>query len=232
MANPNSTLAFESRFGPQSNLIDVAAFLQSARNQTPLQSGEVDHEIMQECRCVIPRPLANKVTKDQHSVDDLKASLEDVLNNPRLAAHVLKNHELTVNAIHESADASGKRKRRRMNLPEPALEHPEVTALQQKLDAVKLKSWPYLLDSAAFLRGPRFTDLNPFTEPVCKQTHQSHNSLTLSFPSETVAILECGQRVLKRGGCVNCDSVSSIAIPVYSCSTELAARCVVFPKPR
>ena len=91
------------------------------------------------------------------------------MNNPRLAAHVLKNHELTVNAIHESADTSGKRKRRRMNLPEPALEHPEVTALQRKLDAVNLKSWPFLLDSAAFLRGPRFTDLNPFTEPVCKQ---------------------------------------------------------------
>ena len=107
------------------------------------------------------------IHKDQRSVDDLKSSLEDVLNNPRLAAHVLKNHELTVNAIHESADASGKRKRRRMNLPEPALEHPEVTALQRKLDAVKLKSWPYLLDSATFLRGPRFTDLNPFTQPVC-----------------------------------------------------------------
>ena len=116
----------------------------------------------------------NKVHKDQHSVDDLKSSLEDVLNNPRLAAHVLKNHEFTVNAIHESADTSGKRKRRRMNLPEPAFEHPEVTALQRKLDAVKLKSWPFLLDSAAFLRGPRFTDLNPFTEPVCEQTRLIH----------------------------------------------------------
>lgn len=50
MANPNSTLAFESRFGPQSNLIDVTAFVRSARNQTSLQAGEVDHEIIQECR--------------------------------------------------------------------------------------------------------------------------------------------------------------------------------------
>lgn len=106
------------------------------------------------------------VDKDRDSLDDLRSPLEGVLNNPRLVAHVLKSHELTVNAIHESADTSGKRKRRRMNLPEPALEHPEVTALQRKLDAVKLKSWPYLLDSAAFLRGPRFTDLNPFTGPV------------------------------------------------------------------
>ena len=118
-------------------------------------------------RYLAPNPFSNGIHKDRNSVDDLKRSLEDVLNDPRLAAHVLKNHELTVNAIHESADASGKRKRRRMNLPEPALEHPAVTALQRKLDAVKLKSWPYLLDSATFLRGPRFTDHNPFTQPVC-----------------------------------------------------------------
>ena len=103
-------------------------------------------------------------------MNDLKTSLEDVLDDPRLAAHVLKNHEFTVNVIHESADTSGKRKRRRINLPEPALEHPEVTALQRKLDAVKLKSWPYLLDAAVFLRGPRSTDLNPFTEPVSGST--------------------------------------------------------------
>ena len=103
------------------------------------------------------------------------------MNNPRLAAHALKNHELTVNAIHESADASGKRKRRRMNLPEPALEHPEVTAIQRKLDAVKLKSWPYLLDSAAFLRGPRSTDLNPFAEPVCWHPRFTTHSFPLRF---------------------------------------------------
>lgn len=53
MANPNSILAFESRFGPQSDLIDVAAFVQSASDQPPFQPGEVDHDLIQECRCVI-----------------------------------------------------------------------------------------------------------------------------------------------------------------------------------
>ena len=185
MANPNSILAFESRFGPHSNRIDVAAFVWSASDQLPLQAYEADHDVIQECRCEI-FPLSLTPSQigthgDQLSVDDLKSSLEDVLNDPRLAAHVLKNHELTVNAIHESADTSGKRKRRRMNLPEPALEHPEVTALQRKLDAVKLKSWPFLLDSAAFLRGPRFTDLNPFTAPVRTQTHPAIISVVLSY---------------------------------------------------
>ena len=53
MANPNSILAFESRFGPQSSLIDIAAFVQSASNLTPLQVDEVDHDVIEECRCVI-----------------------------------------------------------------------------------------------------------------------------------------------------------------------------------
>ena len=53
MANPNSILAFESKFGPQSNLIDVAAFVRSASNQTSLQVDEVDHDVAQECRCVL-----------------------------------------------------------------------------------------------------------------------------------------------------------------------------------
>jgi len=133
----------------------------------PSRRGRSRHHPRVQVRYLTPNPLSNGIHKDRYSVDELKRPLEDVLNNPRLAAHVLKNHELTVNMIHESADTSGKRKRRRMNLPEPALEHQEVTALQRKLDAVRLKSWPYRLDSAGFLRGPRFTDLNPFTEPVC-----------------------------------------------------------------
>lgn len=53
MANPNSILAFESRFGPQSNLIDVASFVQSASNQTSLQVSETDDDIIQECRYVV-----------------------------------------------------------------------------------------------------------------------------------------------------------------------------------
>ena len=52
MANPNSVLAFESRFGPQSNLIDIADFAQSASTKIPLQVNEVGHDVVQECRSV------------------------------------------------------------------------------------------------------------------------------------------------------------------------------------
>ena len=177
---------------------------------------------------------SNRTDRDQHSVVDLKALLEDVLNNPRLAAHVLKNHELTVNAIHESADTSGKRKRRRMNLPEPALEHPEVTALQRKLDAVKLNAWPYLLNSAAFLRGPRSTDLNPFTEPVRKWLRSAALRLSVSaearspFSSETLIIPEHGYCIIERPGCVDCNSVSQTAVQTDRSGAELTTCCIIF----
>ena len=178
----------------------------------------------------------NEIYRDKYSVDDLKSSLEDVLNDPRLAAHVLKNHELTVNAIHESADTSGKRKRRRMNLPEPALEHPEVTALQRKLDSVKLKSWPFLLDSAAFLRGPRFTDLNPFTEPVCKRTRPTTSQsffpaeACFAFLSEIVVITERSYGVFESRSYVDRDGVLPIAISVDRRGSQLATCRVIFSK--
>lgn len=52
MANPNSILAFESRFGPHSNLIDVAEFVQSASDKSPFQVDDINHDIVQECRSV------------------------------------------------------------------------------------------------------------------------------------------------------------------------------------
>jgi snRNA-activating protein complex subunit 3 len=93
--------------------------------------------------------------------------LLNVLNNPRLTAYVLKTHEYSVNSINESADASNKRKRKRYKLPEPSQEHPEVIALRARMDNIKLKCWPLALDAALFVRGPKFTDQNPFTRPVC-----------------------------------------------------------------
>ena len=60
MANPNSILAFESRFGPSSNLIDVAAFVQSASDNPQLPVDEINHDIAQECRSV---PLSAATVK-------------------------------------------------------------------------------------------------------------------------------------------------------------------------
>lgn len=121
----------------------------------------------------------------QYRVDDIRAPLEDALSNPRLAAYVLKSHDQSVNIIHESADTSTKRKRKRFNLAEPAEEHPEVTALQTKLDSMQLKCWPLTLDSALFMRGPKYTDHNPFTQPV-RYPSPLESIVPNPFCSETV----------------------------------------------
>ncbi|KAI0949381.1 hypothetical protein AcW1_009012 [Taiwanofungus camphoratus] len=75
-------------------------------------------------------------------------------------AHVMRTHEAIVHSIYETADPSGRRKRKRTTLPEPAEEHAEVTAFRLKLDSVQLKSWPLTLHSASFIRPPKHSDHN------------------------------------------------------------------------
>lgn len=52
------------------------------------------------------------------------------------------------------------------------------------------------------------------------------------IPSETDIVLGCGYRVLEQRGRVDCDGISSAAIPVDRCGTELATCLVVFSKSR
>jgi snRNA-activating protein complex subunit 3 len=75
------------------------------------------------------------------SVADIKSSIEEVLGDPTLYAHITKTHETNVYLIHEHADTSGRRKRKRPGVLDPAHEVPAVTAFQKTLDSVQLKSW-------------------------------------------------------------------------------------------
>ena len=76
------------------------------------------------------------------SVEDLRTQLNDVVSNPRLMAHTMHTHELFVQAVHEGADTSNRRKRKRITVTEPAYEHPEIRPLRNSLDNVQLQSWP------------------------------------------------------------------------------------------
>ena len=69
-----------------------------------------------------------------------------MLNNPTLYAHLTKTHETNVYLIHEHADTSGRRKRKRPGVLDPAHEVPIVTAFQKTLDSIQLKSWQCVLD--------------------------------------------------------------------------------------
>lgn len=75
------------------------------------------------------------------SVSDLRTEVENVVNNPSLITHAIKMHEAAVNHIYNHADTSGRKKRKRAELIDPLDETPAVTALQNKLDGIHLKSW-------------------------------------------------------------------------------------------
>lgn len=73
---------------------------------------------------------------------DVQKSLNDVIMEPRLMAHVMRSHELFTHSIYETADLSGRKKRKRPAVEEPTEEHSQVTALRRTLEAIRLKSWP------------------------------------------------------------------------------------------
>lgn len=83
-----------------------------------------------------------KMLNIYHSVSDLHGQLHDVISNPRLMAHTMQSHEVFVQSVHETADTSSRRKRKRTAISEPAHEHPEITTLRNTLDNVQLQSWP------------------------------------------------------------------------------------------
>ena len=69
--------------------------------------------------------------------------VDDVVVNPSLMAYVTRTHDASVQAVHETADTSNRKKRKRISITEPDQEKPEVTALLNKLNEIQLKSWPY-----------------------------------------------------------------------------------------
>ena len=155
----------DSHFGPASDPIDIAQFIWAATElelQAPTSMpifsispasvagfeamGQLPEEykdsIAEECRYELFYQLkssSNQLRSD--SVTSIKSSIEDVLNNPTLYAHVTKTHETNTYLIHEHADTSTRRKRKRPGVLDPAHEVPAVTALQKTLDNVPLKAW-------------------------------------------------------------------------------------------
>lgn len=162
--------SYESYFGPASEPINIGAFVQSTHVETqPQPTGgyvcrtssasiagfdilsklpeEYRTSLSAECRYVSSGPRQWCLIWrcwHQTSVADVVSPVEEVLNNPALYAHVTKTHETNVYIVHEHADASRRRKRRRPGILDPASESPIVTNLQRKLDNIQLKCRPYV----------------------------------------------------------------------------------------
>lgn len=80
--------------------------------------------------------------RHQNSVQDIQNSLNNVIVDPRFMGNVMKTHEMFTQSIHDTAELSGRKKRKRAAVDELAQEHREVLALRHALEAVRLKSWP------------------------------------------------------------------------------------------
>ncbi|EKM54490.1 uncharacterized protein PHACADRAFT_96477, partial [Phanerochaete carnosa HHB-10118-sp] len=102
-----------------------------------------------------------------NSVQDVQKSLNDVIADPCLMAHVMKMHERLTQSIHETAELSGRKKRKRPAVDEFAQENSDVLALRRGLEAVRLKCWPLTLRSALFIRPPKQSDHNTLQATKC-----------------------------------------------------------------
>jgi len=136
--------SIESLFGPASEPVDIADFLESAAhlNSHPLKPEQEESSVEKECRLLslseqyLPELMAS-------SVDDLRSALYDTWDDPTLSAHILKNHEHTIGALH-SAASKLIRTGRKSNFSDPDSFLPEVVTLQNNFNSSKLISWRFV----------------------------------------------------------------------------------------
>ena len=162
--------SYEAHFGPASDPIDIVQFIRDAtelETQAPVSipmfstsprsvagfeamiqlPEDYKDSIAEECGYVHSHKFnysSNRLRFD--SVTDIQSSIEEVLTDPTLYAHITKAHDTNVYLIHDHADTSGRRKRKRPGFSDPVHEDPAVTALRKTLDNVQLRSWQYVFD--------------------------------------------------------------------------------------
>ncbi|KAF9469917.1 snRNA-activating protein of 50kDa MW C terminal-domain-containing protein [Collybia nuda] len=141
----------ESLFGPPSELVNVASFTQTAvevgcyavSSGETLEPGE--------------EPLSGTAAAECN-VSDLRDTLFQTWNNPRLSAHLLKDHEHKINTL--CATAKLLKTKRKPHLPDPNNLPSEVTVLQRHLDNIQLSSWKLQIGSVLFMRSSKNSDQN------------------------------------------------------------------------
>ncbi|KAL0956389.1 hypothetical protein HGRIS_002536 [Hohenbuehelia grisea] len=141
--NTGAAYKHESTFGPSSELVTIRDFIDAASHTMPSSSGssrQFDDTIRADC-----------------SIDDIKSLLNDCWDSPRLSAYLLKEQEILINTLYNTVD---KKRRKQMNMSDPAFAHRDVQALQNQLSNVPLSSYHLTLDSTIFMRAAKTSDQN------------------------------------------------------------------------
>ncbi|KAJ7217885.1 snRNA-activating protein of 50kDa MW C terminal-domain-containing protein [Mycena pura] len=141
--NATRTHYLENQFGPPSELIDIAKFIQ----YTPpaLQLPQESPEIAEEC-----------------SVAEIRDSLTSIGNDAHLMAHLIKSHELAIASLHMAAERTA-RSRKRPPARDTSNDTPEILNLQSEIDKISLESWKLQASSGIFIRPVKASDQNTLT---------------------------------------------------------------------
>ncbi|KAF7361747.1 Expansin-like EG45 domain-containing protein [Mycena venus] len=164
----NATKAsyIENQFGPPSELVNVAQFIQSTSHALSLP--------------VYPPEIA-----EQCSVADIRDSLTAVGNDPRLMAHLIKNHELAVSNLHLAAERTA-RSRKRPPERDTSNDTPEIVKFQEELDNIPLESWKLQANSGIFIRPVKTSDQNTLMHE--KTTRTDDGRLTADAPQALITV--------------------------------------------
>ncbi|KDQ21602.1 hypothetical protein BOTBODRAFT_182892 [Botryobasidium botryosum FD-172 SS1] len=184
----------ENSFGPPSFDIDVAAFIQTARQSeslgrgNPWQLKEKAHPIGKWDEWTSLPAEVQAVIEDECNVGDLKSEAHRILARPDLSAVIQRHHETAVETAlgidksqppegprdrkkkkvqvsEDGLEATPKKKSRRTR-PAPSLptEDPDVGALRETIKSMPLGMWRSDEDAFYFIRKPRGDDVNGLAE--------------------------------------------------------------------
>ncbi|KAF7376285.1 Expansin-like EG45 domain-containing protein [Mycena sanguinolenta] len=164
--NATKTAYIENQFGPPSEPVNVAQFILSTSQALSLP--EYPPDIAEQC-----------------SVADIRDSLTAIGDDPRLMAHLIKNHELAISNLHMAAERTA-RSRKRPPVRDTSNDTPEIIALQQELDAIPLESWKLQANSGIFIRPVKTSDQNTLIHD--KSTRSDDGRLSLESPQAVITV--------------------------------------------
>ncbi|KAF8210461.1 snRNA-activating protein of 50kDa MW C terminal-domain-containing protein [Mycena galopus ATCC 62051] len=164
--NATKSAYIENQFGPPSELVNVSQFILSTSHALSLPQYPL--EIAEQC-----------------SVADIRNSLTTIGDDPRLMAHLIKNHELAIANLHMAAERTA-RTRKRPPVRDTSNDTPEIVKFQQELDNIPLESWKLQANSGIFIRPVKTSDQNTLIHD--KTTRSDDGRLSVETPQAIITV--------------------------------------------
>ncbi|KIM69155.1 hypothetical protein SCLCIDRAFT_1208589 [Scleroderma citrinum Foug A] len=158
--NVDFSRAHDCFFGPPSESIDVAKFIEEAATIPSLTAEDVlEHPgwqvLSDDERAAVEEECLGGIT-------ELKTTVENTWDNPILSARLSVKHDDAIFDALQQADGSTikGRKRKRPTVADDNRDTPELQALQEQLDSTPLKCWGFGKESTLFMRTSKNSDFN------------------------------------------------------------------------